>query len=155
MNNWIKIKNKNNRVICLKCQKKNRKQDYPDFPTPWERPFIEPPPTLSQLPDNCEQNHQFNFTTHPTKWLSESEYPACSKSPLEISKALYPPRRPKKQLLTTSFTSRFYNRPNKVPYYQRVFFDAEKKHVRQWNVVRTTNLLPPPNLTLLSMVELS
>lgn len=51
---------------------------------------------------------------------------------------LHPSLRLPKQMLTSSLTSRMYKRPNNVPYYQRLFFEAEKKHVRQWNVVRTS-----------------
>jgi hypothetical protein len=30
----------------------------------------------------------------------------------------------------------FVNRENRVPYYQRIFQEGQKQHIRQWNQVR-------------------
>jgi hypothetical protein len=35
----------------------------------------------------------------------------------------------------------FINRENRVPYYQRLFQEGQKKHVRQWEQVRSSNSL--------------
>lgn len=38
--------------------------------------------------------------------------------------------------------NRFVNRENRVPYYQKLFQEGGKQHIRQWNQVRT-----PPHIS--------
>ncbi|RKF55350.1 hypothetical protein GcM3_202006 [Golovinomyces cichoracearum] len=39
---------------------------------------------------------------------------------------------------------RFVNRENRVPYYQRLFFEADKKHIRLWETTHRSRFMLYP-----------